>query len=440
MTKILISEHIPSLNKGELTILEGMLETFKILGETEVTIVSCFTKTDRPRYRTNIRLIDPCQSLHLSYALENLPKRLVASFIALLEHVLFMILFKTLGLRAFKLMRAKIWQAYADCDVVIAGHDGGFGPWGDGFNPLYLYPFYTLFLARVLGKPVVIYGASAPKIKRLKLVGKFLTRLVLNKADLLTMREKASAEYLKSIGVTNDKLSVTADPAFLMQPAPDKRVMEIMNREGLDNSRVLIGMTITREIASQAFPSLDSENSYRKHTEMLAQVVDHLIDNLNAMVVFVPHCLGTVKEYDERDDRIIAKDILQICHHKDMVKIITNEYGPAELKGLMGRFTLFLGERLHSVINAMGMYVPSIAISWPEDVRFDIIRMLGREEAICSVQDLQAVSLIDRISDIWEKRDMIREQLVSQVEIIRERAMVNGKLLKELLDSKKQVR
>jgi polysaccharide pyruvyl transferase WcaK-like protein len=347
-----------------------------------------------------------------------------------------MILYKALGPRALKLMRAKIWKEYIDCDVVIAGHDGGFGPWGGWLTPLYLYPVYIVLLARVLGKPIVIYGASAPKIQRLRRLGKFLTRLVLNGADLITLREKTSAEYLKSIGVTNDKLSVTADPAFLLQPTPYKQVAEIINREGINTARALIGMTVTREIASKAFPDLDSKSSYRKHTEMLAQVVDYLTDKLNAVVIFVPHCLGLVKESDERDDRIIAKDILQICHNKEMVKVITNEYKPAELKGLIGRFDLFMGERLHSVINAMSMYVPSIAMSWPEDTRLDIIRMLGREDAVFSIQNSEAASLIAKVNDIWTKRDMIREQLTSQVKIIRERAMLNGKLLKELLDSR----
>ncbi len=413
-----------------------MLETFRLLGETEVSMVSCFTKIDGLRYGTKIKLIDPCEALHLPCAPENLLKRLYASFVALLEHILFMILYKALGPRALKLMRAKIWKEYIDCDVVIAGHDGGFGPWGGWLTPLYLYPVYIVLLARVLGKPIVIYGASAPKIQRLRRLGKFLTRLVLNGADLITLREKTSAEYLKSIGVTNDKLSVTADPAFLLQPAPYKQVAEIINREGINTARALIGMTVTREIASKAFPDLGSESSYRKHTEMLAQVIDYLTDKLNAVVIFVPHCLGLVKESDERDDRIIAKDILQICHNKEMVKVITNEYKPAELKGLIGRFDLFMGERLHSVINAMSMYVPSIAMSWPEDTRLDIIRMLGREDAVFSIQNSEAASLIAKVNDIWTKRDTIREQLTSQVKIIRERAMLNGKLLKELLDSR----
>jgi colanic acid/amylovoran biosynthesis protein len=437
MTSVFVADNVPSLNKGEMTILEGMLVTFEALGETEVSMVSCYSKIDGPRYGKKIKMIDPCEALGIPSAPDNLKRRLYASSVSLLEHVVFMMLYKVLRKRAFSVMRGQIWKDYADCDIVIVGHDGGFGPWGGELIPLYLYPVYITLLTRALRKPTVIYGASAPTIKRLPRLSKFLTRVVLNGADLITMREEPSAVYLRSIGVNNPRLTVTADPAFLLRPAPAEAVREMMLRENIDPSRTLIGLTVTRDIASHSFPALGRQESYRKHIEMLAQVADHLADELNATVIFVPHCLGYVRDADERDDRIVGRDILQRCLRKDRVKVVSNEYSPAVLKGLLGRCDLFLGERLHSVVNAMSMCVPSLVMSVPDDVRLNIIRMLGQGEAVCLVENLDAASLIAKVRALWDNRQATRDQLSLQVKAIQKVSMRNGELLKEMLDSRK---
>ena len=249
----------------------------------------------------------------------------------------------------------------------------------------------------------------------------------MNKIDLITLREDDSYRNLRDIGVKNDRVFVIPDLAFLLRPVPSDQAKEIMVREGIEETnRPLIGMTITREIASMAFPDLNShESSYHKHIEMLAQVIDNITNRINATVIFIPHCIGFAKELD---DRIMAGDIFQMCKNKDKVKVITNEYGAEELKGLIGQFDLFIGERTHSVVNAMSMSVPSIVMSYSTDKRLDIIKMIGHENAICYVEGLDASTLISKIEDIWSEREEIKRLLKSKIGRIEERAILNGKL------------
>ena len=56
--KIFIAENVPSLNKGEMTILEGMLESFKTLGRVQVTMLSDLPQIDQSRYGTKIKIIE----------------------------------------------------------------------------------------------------------------------------------------------------------------------------------------------------------------------------------------------------------------------------------------------------------------------------------------------------------------------------------------------
>jgi len=439
MFRIFVTDYVPSLNKGEATILEGMLESFKVLGEIEVATLSHHPEIDAPRYTPKIRIVDATKCLPISSRSRDYSKvfKMFLSADFMLRHIIFSILHKVFGSKVLSFMRAEIWKEYIEADVIIEGHNGAFGIGAVGIGiPVYLYPLYLPLFAKAIGKPVVLYGGSIGRPGRLRWFASKAFKFALDRMDLITLRERISSQNLKTIGFQGKCVFVTADPAFLLQPASPERVREIMKQESIEkDSNLLIGMTVTRKRASMAFPEFSSRwSSYHKHIETLAEVIDHLTGKHNATVIFIPHCIGFAKELD---DRIVAKDIFQKCQNKEKVKVITNEYSAAELKGLIGQFNLFIGERLHSVINAMSMGVPSIVISNSADQRLDIIRMLGQDDAICFVENLDSEAVLAKINDIWSKRDRIKEELKSQVEIMRERARLNGRLLNELLDSRK---
>ena len=438
--KIFIAENVPSLNKGEMTILEGMLESFKTLGKVEVTMLSDLPQIDQPRYGTKVKIIDVKKALHLSGKLVGHRQlfKIFISFLFLFQHLLFFVLYKISGSIALKLMKSEIWREYVDSDVIIIGHNGTFGVgWGGMLRtPVYFYYFYIPLFAKMLGKTIILYGGSISRFGRFRWFLEKGAKFALSKIDLITLREDVSYQNLRDIGVKNDRVFVIPDLAFLLRPVPSDQAKEIMMHEGIEETnRPLIGMTITRGIASMAFPGLGNPvSSYHKHIEMLAQVIDNITNRFNARVIVIPHCIGFAKELD---DRIVAGDIFQMCRNKNKVKVITNEYGAAELKGLIGQFDLFIGERIHSVINAMSMCVPSIAMSYATDQRLGIIEMIDHGNAICYVEGLDADTLISKIEEIWSEREKIKSDLKSKIEIIEERAMLNGKLLKELLESRR---
>jgi polysaccharide pyruvyl transferase WcaK-like protein len=442
MYRIFIAENMPSLNKGEMTILEGMMETFKNLDEVEVSMLSAVTDVDKCRYGTMVEMIDVGKYLPLSldFSIGNICNwliRLFSSIIFLAKHMPFLILHKTFGLKTLKFMKSEIWGNYVKSDIIIVGHDNSFNLGGGWGTPILFYPLFIPLFAKMLGKPVAFYGGTfqPPLISHWFLKRAYM--FTLGKMDLITLRERISYQNLTTLGFRSNKMFVTADPAFLLQPVSSEDARKIMRQENIDvYQKPLIGITVTREKASISFPELrNSQSSYYTHIKMLAEVIDKLIDELGARVVFVPHCIG----YGERlDDRIVSNEVYQRCQNKHGVKVITTEYNAAELKGLIGQFDFFIGERLHSVINAMSVGVPSIVISNAADQRLDIIRMLGQDEAICYIENLDRDTLLAKVNDAWSRRDSIREELKSQVEIMQERAKLNGKLLKELLDSQER--
>jgi hypothetical protein len=60
--------------------------------------------------------------------------------------------------------------------------------------------------------------------------------------------------------------------------------------------------------------------------------------------------------------------------------------------------------------------------------------MLGQDKAVCFAENLDRKVLLAKINDIWSNRDMIKKELKTQTEFTKEQAMINGELLKKLLD------
>ena len=359
--------------------------------------------------------------------------RLFMSFLFISQHMEFLILYKIFGSKILNFMKAEIWGEYVKSDIIIIGHNGAFSRGGKIGVPIYFYPLFVPFFAKILGKPIMLYGGTIRSLKEFPSILRNMIKFVLNKIDIITLREDVSYQHLREIGFQNDKVFLTADPAFLLRDASFDRVEKIMKRENIYNETILIGITVTREIASKAVACPNNfDGGYSKHISMIAQVIDDITNRLNAFVIFVPHCIGITNELD---DRIVANDIFRICKNKNKIKVIINEYEASELKGLIGQFDLFIGERIHSVVNAMSMCVPSIVISYSTDQRLSIIKMIGQENAICYVERLDANTLILKINEIWSEREKIKNDLKSKMELIEEQAMLNGKLLKELLES-----
>lgn len=434
MLKIFICENVPSLNKGEMTILDGMLESFSELGQLEISMLTAVPEIDSIRYMSKIKTIPIGKSWFLNGGLNyNKYLKMLISIVVMLQHIFFIFIYGIFKKRTLKIFKSEIWTEYILSDIIIEGHDCTFGTGGSLGIP-YFYPIYLPYIAKMLNKKIVFYGGSVGKDGNSCWLMRKLFKFALGKMDLITLRENSSYQNIKDLNLITNKVYVTADPAFLLVPATLERVLEIAQRESVNqNMNTLIGITVTRNRAFRAFPQYnDGLLRYKKHNELFAEVIDYLIIHLNATIVFLPHCIGFG---DELDDRIVANDIYKLCANKNKVKIITHEYSAAEIKGLIGQLDFLIGERLHSVINALSMGIPSIVISTSNDSRLEIVKMIWQDAYIHYVENLNSTELLNKVKDLVTNKDSIKKELNSQMEKIQELARFNGKLLKDLLDN-----
>ena len=417
MTKIVILNHGTRMNKGTAALLNSRIKALKefILDAEFAVFTYCLDYEPETKYMPDIdiKFYESIGWIGLS------PRAMLKTTISIFKFLLCQI-----GLDTKPKANSGI-KDYFDADIIIStGGDKLTEDYGSPFSD-----FINLLFGVLLGKPVVLYAESIGPFnkKRNKIIGKFL----FNRMALITLREEISRKHLKKLGVNKAPIYVTADSAFLLKPAPYQIIKEIMLKEGIDkNNRPLIGISVSKIIARYGF--LDLENNtekYNKYINLMSKVVDYLVENRNATVIFVPHVIGPWGN----DDRTVADDIINLVKNKHKCISIKNEYTTEEVKGIIGECDLFIGARMHATVASTSMFVPTIAIAYSHKTHGIIGKMLGQEKYVLDIKNLDYNTLISKIDDAWKNKEKIKSELKFKMDDIKERALLNAKLVRDLV-------
>jgi len=315
---------------------------------------------------------------------------------------------------------------YYDSDIVISsGGDHLSGEYGIGV----LGGFISILYVILLGKPVVLFGESIGYYKNS--IINFIAKFIFNRMRLIIVREKLSKKYLDDNKITKPKIYVTTDPAFILNPVSQSCVFQILSEEGVNEiQRPFIGINPSGLISR--FKGKEYQEAEEQFTNTMVMVIDNLVESLDASIVLIPHVYTS-----DNDDRSTISKIFPKVRNKSKVMVINNEYSPQELKGIIGLCDLFISARMHATIASTSMLIPTVGIAYSHKMHGIIGETLGQERYILDIKDLNYENLLLKINDAWKNREEIKKELEIKIPTIQEKAMLNGKLFKELLDSLK---
>lgn len=270
-----------------------------------------------------------------------------------------------------------------------------------------LYYLSILGLAKMFRKKVMIYANGIGPISRRP--NRFLTRIMMNQVDLITLREHLSLEELKRLGVTKPKIEVTADPVFSLE-IKDCDVEALLKAEDVDLSKPLVGVL---------FRGWKNEEEYIKK---MATICDYIVSDLGMNILFVPMKYPT--------DREISFSIGQAMTQKSYE--LKNKYDVNSMIKVIGYTKFVMSMRLHALLYAALMGVPMIGFIYDPKVRYFL-----EELKIYMVEDIDGFSVEKiqiHIDNILENYEEIQEKIQSQLVLLKEKAKDNEKYLTELVD------
>jgi polysaccharide pyruvyl transferase CsaB len=286
---------------------------------------------------------------------------------------------------------------------------GGGGILFDGEAEIFLR---DAMIAHDLGVPVMVYAVSAGPL--VKASTRELAREALNRAALVTVRDRQARQLLEEIGVVREVI-VTADPALLLEPEP--LPAEALKLEGLDRpSRPLVAFSV-REPGGAA-PDIN----VRHYQEVVANGADFMIRRYSAQVVFVP----LERHHMDLQYSHAAISRMQCVQHAAVLK---GDYSPGQLVSLLTHFQLAVGMRLHFLIFSALANVPFIALPYASKVTGFIQDLEMEAPPLDKVNSARLIALIDQA---WDERDSIRARVQHRLPAVMDRARSTTRLLVEL--------
>lgn len=303
------------------------------------------------------------------------------------------------------LSRDEVRPEVAELDLLILG---GGGILYDEAAAVYLR---EVELAQEHGVPVLVYAVSAGPLH--DAAARTLVRDRLSRADAVTVRERRARQLLEEVGVRD--IEVTADPAFLLEPAP--LPPETLQREGLNENRRLIGLSV-REPGSAA-PDID-ETHYHA---LLANAADYMVDRLDADLVFVP--MEPRQKDTQHSHAVVSK-----MAHAHQATVLKGEYTSGQLLSLMSHFDFAVGMRLHFLIFAALNRVPFVALPYSSKVAGFLEDL---EIAMPPLKQVNAGQLIAYIDRWWDLRRNLQARLEKAVPEIQARARRTNEIAVRLL-------
>ncbi len=286
---------------------------------------------------------------------------------------------------------------------------GGGGILFDGEAQLFLR---EVMLAHEAGVPVMVYAVSAGPLRD-PAVQKAV-REGLGRAAMVTVRERGARQVLEEIGVRRE-IAVTADPALLLEPEP--LAPDALTREGLDEGRNLVGISV-REPGAAA-PDI-SEDVYHG---LLADAADFMVDRYDADMVFVPMEPNML---DVQHSHAVVARMLRA----QRARVLKGTYTSGQLLSLMEHFSFAVGMRLHFLIFASLKHVPFVALPYASKVT-GFLEDMG--VAMPPLRLVNAGRLIAHIDQCWDEQRALRKQIRHALPTLQRRALENNAAAVRLL-------
>lgn len=270
--------------------------------------------------------------------------------------------------------------------------------------------------------PVMICSATIGPYHS-RILRKF-ARIILNKTDIITVREELSKIYLSDIGVNRSHIELSADLAFLMEQTKTDKLKNILDDIGeASNNRSMIGIT-----PAAMFNFHLTESQYVK---LISELSDFLIDNFNAFIIYIANT---------HQDVSVAQKICQSIRNSERTKILPFALSASETKGVIAICDLFICSRFHALVASTSLGVPSIGlVSYSPNKFHGIIgKMMDLEDYLLDIgpgfqYDDFMSTLKQKASYLLSNRELASKRLHEQGEKVRRQALLNGTLIKKLI-------
>ncbi len=303
----------------------------------------------------------------------------------------------------------QVFNAIRRSDIILSG--GGTLLQDDTSTRSLLYYLSIIKVAKMLHKRVMLYANGIGPVHGK--INRKLIKYVVNNVDFITLRESMSAKDLEELGVKKPETRITADPAFTLKSADDKRISEIFAEENIPLDKDVIGVSVRN------WNGFGGEG----YIERIASVCDKFARE-GKTILLIP------MQFPK--DVPISKRLMGVMTEKSY--ILKNKYAPAEILGIIGKVHIMLSMRLHTLIFAGVKRVPMAGVIYASKVDYYLKVLDMPSGGDIRSSDIDERELYQCISDIFNNYNEYVSRLDKRVEVLERKAHENDVFLNGQLD------
>ncbi|MDD3347377.1 polysaccharide pyruvyl transferase CsaB [Oscillibacter sp.] len=213
----------------------------------------------------------------------------------------------------------------------------------------------NIWVAKHSGCKVQMYGCGIGPVTRKnhrKLASSVLNRNV----DVITLREPDSREELRSMGVTQPEILLTADPALTLRQASDAETDSVLLRAGIPTHGKYLCFALRRW------------KGFEEKAPLFGAAARYAYETYGLTPVFV----AVEKHQDPGAGQLAAKG-LDIPHY-----FLSDAGGAGTIIGALSRMEAVVSMRLHALIFAAGQGIPLAGVVYDPKVSA-FLRYIGQE-------------------------------------------------------------
>jgi polysaccharide pyruvyl transferase CsaB len=262
-----------------------------------------------------------------------------------------------------------------------------------------IYYLYIINLALKKNIKTMLLANGIGPIEKLK--NKIKVFKILNKVDIITLRDSESIKELEEIGIYKPKVFLTSDITF-------------SRNDDLDFSKIFDFKEKKYFVACIRDWKLKKINIFIKN---IIKFCDYVYINYGLIPVFIVM-------HTQKDLKIIKK----INNQLKVKSLIFKEQDYKKISNLIFNSEFVLSMRFHSIIYAIKNLKPFIAISYDPKIK-SILREINMTELSIDINKMDFYNLIKILEKIKDNKLEIVNKLKTNLEVLKSRSVNNIDIL-----------
>ncbi len=275
----------------------------------------------------------------------------------------------------------------------------------------------TVWLAKKLKLKVMFYANGIGPLR--KRLNRILTNKIINKVDVITLREKLSFSELEHMNISKPQILLTADAALTVTDGSPSIETNILEHLQINEGKPLLGISLRKYPGHEKF-------EHEKYETVIAQAADHIVSKYGAFPVFIP--------MQHPDDIPILENVAAKMKNKSF--IIKEKLNVYQTYDFISKSHMLLGMRLHALVFSAVAAVPMVGLVYDPKIQgfLDCIH----QPSAGDVRFLEYENLIKLTDQVWENSCEISRQLEADMPVLKEKARENAKVAVDLIFSADQ--